>query len=1289
MLRLLLVATFCLGFGSSILFAQESAGLESRLQSIKPNVLVHRMQLRGDAKRGALVYYRSAAACAKCHESRSERSALGPKLASVMTDANQDSLEQYIVESILYPSRAIKTGYETVRILTQDGDVVTGLLVSDRGDKITLRDASDLERELNVAKDDIDAISRSDVSMMPKGLAGSLRTEREFYDLVRYVVEVARGGESVARELKPSDDELIVKDDTQGLDHAGILAGLGDRDLNAGQRIYQNHCVNCHGADGNQANLASARAFGTDKLKYGADPFQMLATLTRGNGLMGPMQHLSPRERYQVIHFIRQRFMKDSNPDFEPITEAYLASLPKGNRSGEVEFAGERDFGPVLGSQLGQSINNSLTFRLPDDLSVNYDLHRFRLGDVWQGGFLDLSQTQHYRQRGERMPGPDGHSIPGLGTYGWQWQDSFDIPKNAKPPRGPVRADWAQYRGYYLHDDHAILSYRILDRNVLEVIAADPESGPPTLLHTLRIAAGSEPLQLCVGKQAPSNASAGAIAGWFDQDGESISGIEKRLQTSGPASGGILVAPAPQPQSRETDSFKNAARTTVIGKQAQSLDLGTAERTIAVRFRTREGGTLVASTPAKGEWKPDGKTLFIRGGRVVFDIGWVGAISGKTPVADGRWHTAVLHVGSVDTRLYVDGKLEAKRNGFRRPAVGDHVLKVGATATDFGGDFKGQFKKIVIYQGQSDHGRLASLSQQDTLPDDSAIWTWNESDALPVAPTDTKRRKSQMRYVMAAAIGDTTGLTWTMTNDGRLVLNIPASKTDRLIQVRRSSRDGDELDSFVATTKSASNQTLVDPADLTKGGPVRWPQQLTASGSLGSPANGYSLDTIPVPFENPWNAWPRTSALDFFADGRCVVTTHGGDVYLVSGIDDTLQNVTWKRFAAGLFEPFGVRVVDEMIYVTCRDGIKRLHDFNGDDEADFVEAFWIDDDVSSMFHAYNFDLQTDSKGNFYFAKAGQYTRHHRPGTIMRVPPSGGRADVVAWGVRTPNGMGKLADDRFTVSDNQGPWMPAGKVSLITPEAFLGNMPINAEQDAWLRAKYDGELPTTFDEPFIWLPQEVDNSCGGQIWASDPRWGPLSNRLIHSSYGKGWLYYLSLQEVNGKMQSSIVSLPHQWDAGVMRLRINPRDGQMYGVGLSGWQGPTGGKDGCLQRLRYTGEPVRMIQKTRVASGVVELTFNFPLSENATQTDRWSATMWDYLWSRRYGSDQFSVLRPGQQGRDKLTIESVRLSNDMRTVSLEIPNLAVCDQLKLTMELDDQNGQVFVEEVFFTIHNLPPR
>jgi hypothetical protein len=306
---------------------------------------------------------------------------------------------------------------------------------------------------------------------------------------------------------------------------------------------------------------------------------------------------------------------------------------------------------------------------------------------------------------------------------------------------------------------------------------------------------------------------------------------------------------------------------------------------------------------------------------------------------------------------------------------------------------------------------------------------------------------------------------------------------------------------------------------------------------------------------------------------------------------------------------------------------------------------------------------------------------------MKVPPQGGEADVVAWGIRTPNGMGRLADGRFTVSDNQGPWMPAGKISAIEPGGFYGNMPINTDQDQWLREKYKGELPADFDKPFIWMPQELDSSCGGQVWVDDPRFGPLSGRLLHSSFGKGWLYYLSLQDIKDQTQAAIITLPHQWDAGVMRLRVNPADGQLYGTGLSGWQGPAGGKDGCFQRLRYTGETCRLLDSVTVVPKGIELHFNFDVDpESTTFANNWHAEMWDYLWSKKYGSDQFSVLQPGQKGRDIVSVADALLK-DSQTVHLTIPDIHPCDQLLLEIETRDQIGEPFLERAYLTIHAIP--
>ncbi len=1253
---------------------QTTQSEEQRVQAIAAQA-----RLRGDARRGALLFYRSAAACAKCHPSGEGESPLGPNL----TNLGPEVTDEHLVLSILDPSRSIRQGFETVTVLTTDGQVRSGLKVSETEEKLILRDAANPTEPITLARAEIEDQRTSPRSLMPEGLADSFREERDLYDLIRYVSEVVSGGPQRAAQLKPSTDELLIVDDTENLDHSGILRSLSGDDLAAGQQIYMSDCKQCHGADGQEPTLPIARAFGTQPLKYGADPFQMLKTLTRGAGLMTAMQHLSPRERYQVIHYIRERLMKPGNKAYRPVDDAYLNSLPKGTSDGEPEVdLSPRDYGPVLASQIGSQVNHALTFHMRDGVTFSYDVHRMR-GTAWEGGFLDLSQTHHYRQRGEQMPQIAGDLLPGLSEWGWFYTSDYKIADDVKPPRGPVRGDWLQFFGHYLHRDQAILSYGIHGRKILEMVQAERVGERPLIRHTLRVEAGTQPLELCVGRLEPTT---GSMIG-FEADGAVVTNA-----TQAPALNRIALVTGKAPsQPNDRPTMANRARHIVEGAGARKLDLGTPGHSTVVHFRTTGSGTLVASTPQHGRWKPNGKTLFIRGNRVVFDIGWVGAISGTSNVADGKWHTAALIVSEAKTRLYVDGKLEAEEEKFRRDAEGDHVLKIGATASDFGGDFDGEIDSVRIYAQLLSAEQLKEISsdRSESPSLNAPLFDWK-----PTADKPTKANSapdsdalSSLPICAAGVTGDVDEMQWKVDDEGRIRLIIPASDRARLFEVLVSSSTSGAATALWKLVRDAGSVSLTDPMQLTMGGPRRWPQVIELHGELGGSINGYALDTIPLPVENPWNAWLRTTALDFLSDGRAVVTTHGGDVYLVSGLNDQLEQVTWSRYAAGLFEPFGVRVIDDVIYVTCRDGLKRLHDFNRDGEADFVEAFWSDDDVSSMFHAYNFDLQTDSQGYFYFAKAGQYTQHHRPGTIMRIPPSGGTAEVVAWGLRTPNGMGKMADDRFTVSDNQGPWMPAGKISLIKQNAFLGNMPINDEQTRWLKERHGGKLPDAFEQPLVWTPQELDNSCGGQVWVDDPRFGPLSGHLIHSSFGKGWLYSMSVQEVAGVAQASIVALPHQWEAGVMRLRTNPADGQLYGTGLSGWQGPTGGRDGCLQRLRYTGQPAQLIDRVQVISGGLELQFTFDIDPaTAGQAAAWNVEMWNYLWSERYGSDQYSVLRPKRQGRDSLVVSDVDVV-DPRTVRLRIPQLQACSQLSLQMNFLDSAGKRYIEHLYSTINVMP--
>ncbi|SVD11979.1 uncharacterized protein METZ01_LOCUS364833, partial [marine metagenome] len=174
------------------------------------------------------------------------------------------------------------------------------------------------------------------------------------------------------------------------VDHAGILKGLGAKSFAKGETIYANLCVNCHGSDGKTPTLPIARAFGKGELKFGTDPYSMFLTLTKGNGLMGPQTWMTPEERYDVIHYIREKFMKPMHPKYDTMKEEYLAGLPKVNAVTTVTKEVERDFGPALTSQLGRNLSSVLTVKLGDGHTISYNLHSMDQAGLWEGGFLNL-----------------------------------------------------------------------------------------------------------------------------------------------------------------------------------------------------------------------------------------------------------------------------------------------------------------------------------------------------------------------------------------------------------------------------------------------------------------------------------------------------------------------------------------------------------------------------------------------------------------------------------------------------------------------------------------------------------------------------------------------------------------------------------------------------------------------------------------------------------------------------------------------------------------------------------
>ena len=89
---------------------RNAATLEEQLKSADPDILARIARQRGDPRRGAIVFYTSAAACVNCHLSDEDRSPLGPDLSRL-----GELSDTHIIESLIDPSKSIRKGYETIR----------------------------------------------------------------------------------------------------------------------------------------------------------------------------------------------------------------------------------------------------------------------------------------------------------------------------------------------------------------------------------------------------------------------------------------------------------------------------------------------------------------------------------------------------------------------------------------------------------------------------------------------------------------------------------------------------------------------------------------------------------------------------------------------------------------------------------------------------------------------------------------------------------------------------------------------------------------------------------------------------------------------------------------------------------------------------------------------------------------------------------------------------------------------------------------------------------------------
>ena len=139
--------------------------------------------MAGDPKAGRALFFdeKSKAQCSKCHSLDGQGGRIGPPLDRIASRRNGE----YIMESLVQPSKDIDPMYEAVKVLTKDGRDITGLRVNETNFNIQLREENG--RFHSFDKRELEEVVPLKKSLMPENVVEQL-TVKELHDIFAYLM---------------------------------------------------------------------------------------------------------------------------------------------------------------------------------------------------------------------------------------------------------------------------------------------------------------------------------------------------------------------------------------------------------------------------------------------------------------------------------------------------------------------------------------------------------------------------------------------------------------------------------------------------------------------------------------------------------------------------------------------------------------------------------------------------------------------------------------------------------------------------------------------------------------------------------------------------------------------------------------------------------------------------------------------------------------------------------------------------------------------------------------------
>lgn len=410
-------------------------------------------------------------------------------------------------------------------------------------------------------------------------------------------------------------------------------------------------------------------------------------------------------------------------------------------------------------------------------------------------------------------------------------------------------------------------------------------------------------------------------------------------------------------------------------------------------------------------------------------------------------------------------------------------------------------------------------------------------------------------------------------------------------------------------------------------------------GTAEEEAKYYRLVDIPVPKELAVEAVSFEVMPD---QNQLAVATRRGDIFLVDKVFDRHPEPTFKKFASGLDEVFGMAYRDDAFYVTQQTEVTRISDNDGDGRADRFDTL-SDTWGFRHYHEFAFGSKPDPNGNIWVALCLSKSYHSDApfrGWCLKITPDG-KTIPVCSGIRSPCGIGPNEQGVMFYSESQGPWNGSCSLKVLKQGGFMGH-PVSFN---WYeRAPEMGPAPVKPNTPsrleverkrvkelvpyaVVFPYKRMGRSISGfMVDRSNGKFGPFKDQIFVADFSLGVIMRATTEMVNGVWQGACYPFREGFNTGLMAVQFTP-DGNLIAGGTNrGWpvRGP---KAYSVQRLDWTGVVPFEIKKISARATGFEIEFTKPVDQAiAANPETYELKTFTHIYRQGYGSPEVDQTEP---------------------------------------------------------------